>query len=424
MADTPAWNETLGARSEGAVQGQREHARAGHSALQRASEFRRASTAVRVPYRQRLLYWIYYIALAHRGTPVYSATRDAQYADGFYRRRYDRTCEKINRRLERAGPRSGFLEIPSFGHGELEPAEVQRLLRLNVPFVIRDGARDLPAADWSLEYLERVAGSCQVPINDAPDRPEEDRSRPTKAHRYYRFHTGTLSQVVASIRSGGNMRIGVAEDVMHHDGGRLRRDLDIPYWERMSGWEQNQHHWFRSRLFVGKVASAQLILQPPGAFTLWHAEPGDNFFVLVRGEKTWTLAHPYYTAAMRPRVKPTTNYSGSNIDVREPDEVQRQRGFAGYLGVPRARVDLRAGDVLRVPNHWWHTAETHPDHYAIAASIRSEPHPNLVGPGYVALRMLDRQYHAMVKAFQEHGRITDRHIGYPRRSRSETEMRA
>jgi hypothetical protein len=91
-----------------------------------------------------------------------------------------------------------------------------------------------------------VAGTCEVPINEAADRPAEDISRPTKAHHYYDFRTGTLAEVVDSIRKGGNMRLTTAEDVMHHDNGRLRGDLDIPYWERVTGWEQNQHHWLRS----------------------------------------------------------------------------------------------------------------------------------------------------------------------------------
>jgi hypothetical protein len=127
---------------------------------------------------------------------------------------------------------------------------------------------------------------------------------------------------------------------------------------------------------------------------------------------------------MRPRVKKTTNYSGSNIDVRESDDVQRQRGFAGYLNVPKARVRMRAGDVLHVPNHWWHTVETHPDHYSVASTIRVEPGPNLVGLGYVVLRLFDRQYHAIVKAFDEDGRISDKLIGYPRKSRAAAEKSA
>jgi hypothetical protein len=383
-----------------------------------AERFERECTAIRIPFRDRLRYWFYYIALARRGVMVHSALADAQYADSFYRRGYDKYCEKINRRLCRAEAPAGTVEMPSFAHGELELAELQLLVRRNIPFVIRDGARALPAKNWSLDYLEQVAGACSVPINEAGDRPAADTSRPTKADSYYQFRTGKVAEVTAAIRAGGNMRITTAEDVMHHDHGRLRQDLDLPWFERLSGWEDNQRHWLRRRLFVGKIVGAQLLVQPPDAFTLWHAEPGDNFFVLAKGVKTWTLAHPYYTAALRPRVKTTTNYHGSNVDIREPDAALAQRGYAGYLKIPKVRVVLQPGDILRVPNHWWHTVVTHPGDYTMGVSIRAIGPPNLTGPGYVVLRLLDRQYHAMARAFAAEGRIRDAHIGYPRKSRT------
>jgi hypothetical protein len=383
-----------------------------------AAEFVRGCTALRVPGRDRLRYWIYYVALARRGVMVHSASRDAQYADGFWKRGYDKYCGRINRRLCRQPIPATTVEVPSFAHGELRLEDLNLLMRLNVPFVIRGGAQELPIRNWSLEYLEQIAGACSVPINSAGDRPSPDTSAPTKSSHYYDFRTGTLAEVVASIRAGGNMRVSVAEDVMHHDDGRLRRDLDLPYFERVSGWEANQRHWLRGRMFVGKVIGAQLLMQPPGAFTLWHAEPGDNFFVLARGVKTWTLAHPYYTAAMLPRVKTTTNYFGSNIDVRESDDVLRQRGFDGYLRIPKARVVVRPGDVLRVPNHWWHTVVTDASDYVLAVSIRAVSPPNLTGPGFVWLRMLDSQFRAMARDLAVEGRIKDSHIGYPRKSRT------
>lgn len=395
-----------------------EHQQAAPRVKDEAARFRRAMTAVRIPFRDRLRYWIYHLALARRGVMVHSPTHDAQYADGFLKRGYDKYCEKINRRLAARGPQSSFVEIPSFAEGELGPADLRYLLPLNIPFVMRGGARGLPVMDWTLDSLEEAAGPCSVPINEAADRPSEDLSRPTKSHHYYEFRTGTLAEVAASIRSGGTGRISTAEDVMHYAGGRLRRELDLPHWERVSGWEENQRHWLRSRMLVGKVVGAQLMLQPENAFTIWHCEPGGNFFVLSKGVKTWTLAHPYYTAAMRPRVKRTTNYYGCNIDVREPDAVQLQRGFAGYLAIPKVRVHMEPGDVLRVPNHWWHTAVTHPGSYAVAATIRTECMPNLVGPGYMLLRWRDEQFHTLAKDYAREGRIADRHIGYPRRSRT------
>ena len=381
-----------------------------------------ACRSARIPLRMRLAYWVYYFGLAHRGKQLHSKTHDAVYADGFWKRGYDKACARINRRLaQRAGQ---VVEAPRFYRAQLTDADMAYLTKLRIPYVLANGAAGLPVKDWTLDYLDAVGGDCDVPINAAPDAPSDDTSRPTKASRYYDFHTGPLRTVTESIRAGGPLRTTVAEDVMHLNDERLMKDLDIPGWERVTGWARNQHHWLRAKLFVGKIFSAQLIAQPANAFTLWHAEPGDSFFVLVTGEKVWTLAHPVYTAALKPRVKTTTNYTGSNIDIRESDAVQRQRGFDGYLGMPKVRARLEPGDMLRVPNFWWHTVVTAPGSHTIAATMRLEPGPNLVAPAMLLMRLFDKQTHALMKAYQRDGRIYDDLIGYPRKSRAETDATA
>jgi len=383
-----------------------------------ASGFGRQSKGVPIPYRDRARYWFYYLALARRGKMRLSTTRDAQYEDGFWKRGYEKYCQKINDRLARAGTPPDHVGIPSFAEGELQIEDLQLLMHLQVPFLIRDGAQALPVKRWTLDYLEEVAGAAPVPINEAEDQPMADVSRPTKSYRYYDFRTGTLAEVLAGIRAGGNLRTTTAEDVMHHDNGRLRQDLNLPYFERISGWERNQHHWLRSRLMVGRIVGAQLLVQPQNAFTLWHTEPGDNFFVLAKGVKDWALVHPYYTAAMQPRVKSTSNYHGSNIDIRESEDVLRARGFDGYIHIPKVRFQMQPGDMLRIPNHWWHTVVTQPGDSTVGVSIRAIGSANMTCPGYTLLRNLDSQYHAMARAFGQHGRINDGLIGYPRQSRA------
>jgi hypothetical protein len=381
--------------------------------------FQKESRSIRLAWRDRLRYWLYYLGLAHFGRMVYSPKRDSQYEDGFYKRGYDKYCNKLNDALIRSGQGQPVpVEVPSFDHGSVTMADLKYLMSQQIPFGIRGGAAMLPARNWTLDYLERVAGTCTVPINEADDRPSPDKSVPTKAHNYYAFRTGTLAEVITSIRTGGKMRATTAEDVMHHAGSQLRSDLNLPYWEKLSGWERNKRHWLRSRLFAGKVVGAQLLVQPRNAFTLWHAESGDNFFVLATGHKTWWLADPYYTAAMRPRVKTTTNYHGSNIDMRESDDVQRARGFQGYLAIPKVVLRMQPGDMIRVPNHWWHSVMTDPGDYTVAAAIRVNSSINMTGLGYTILRLFDRQYRAMVRAYKIDGRLRDSDIGYPRRSRS------
>ena len=385
------------------------------------AEFRLASRAIRIPFRLRFMYWLYYIALAHRGKSVYSPTQDAQYEPGFFLRGYQKYCALINRRFEKLPPQAKPIEAPAFELDQLTEQDLAFLNKSGIPFVLRGAAKRCGMAKWDLDYLDEVAGDCQVPINSAKDQPSQDQSLPTKSHQYYNFHMGKVSEVTDSIRSGGNLRLTVAEDIMHEKGDRLLKDVDVPYWETLTGWSENQNHWLCSKLYVGKVFSTLLLVQPQDSFSLWHTEPGDALFALSKGSKTWTMAHPHYTAPMLPRIKKTTNYTGSNIDLREPDSILEQRGFRAYLAVPKVAIRIEAGDVLRVPNLWWHTVETHPGDYTVAVTMRIEPGINLVAPGFLCMGLLDKQAKAVAKAYIEDGRISDKLIGQPRKSRSESQ---
>ena len=384
------------------------------------AEFERASRAVRIPFRLRFMYWLYCISLAHRGKPVYSSTLDAQYESGFLLRGYQKYCGLINRRFEQLPPQAQPIDVPAFPSDQLSRQDIAFLTKRRIPFVLRGAAKDSEMSKWDLDYLDQVAGDCKVPINAAKDEPSADPNLPTKSHNYYDFHMGKLREVTDSIRAGGNLRLTVAEDIMHEQGDRLLKDVDVPYWETMTGWDENQFHWLRSKLFVGKVFSTLLLVQPQDSYSLWHTEPGDAFFALSRGSKTWTMAHPLYTAPMLPRIKKTTNYTGSNIDIRESNASLKQRGFGAYLAVPKVAIRIEAGDMLRVPHLWWHTVETHPGDYTVAVTMRIEPGPSLEAPGFLCLGLLDKQAKAAAKAFLKDGRISDKLIGQPRNSRSAT----
>lgn len=374
--------------------------------------------SIPISRHDNFFYWFYYIVLAHYGKLVFSSSKDAVYEKSFAKFGYDKFCEKINKKLiAHEKPEKG--NVPVFRLEELTPDVSDFLMRAQIPFVIRNGAQGLGVLDWDLDLLNDIAGDCDVPINEANNQPSTDYTKPSKAGLYYNFRRGKLSEVIKIIKKGKAMAsVSAAENVLYHADSRLRDDIGITRWEDISGWNRLLAWGIKKKLWIGKIVTAQMLVQPGGAFTLWHMESGDNFFVLSKGCKTWELVHPKYTAAMRPRVKTNTNYIGSNIDFRESDEIQAKRGFNGYVNVPKLSVDLEPGDVLRVPNYWWHTASTENNHHAIAATVRGVSNINLIAPGCMVLSYLDPQSKSLIKSLQTKGRIYDHHIGHPRKSRT------
>ncbi len=376
-----------------------------------ADDFHQQFFSVKIPFSMRFMYWSYYVLLAHKGTLIESSEKDAQYQDGRLKRGYDKYHQKIVDHLNQNYPRQEtFIDIPTFNADEISDEEVQLLMDLRIPFVLKGGANKLKMMDWDLDFFSENFGDCPLPINTAPDKPNDDTKKSNRATNYYDFKLGTVGELVKSIKEGGNLRSIAVEDVMHQQDGRLIEDLDIPMMERKSGWIKNQFSRIKSKLMVGKIASKQLFLQPKYAYTIWHCEPGDNFFLLQSGKKQWTMAHPYHTAAFNPRVKSNTTYHGCSIDVREDQATQDSRDNEAYTRVPKLQFNAQPGDILRLPNYWWHTVETFSDDYSIAVTLRAACVPNLVSGGYLAMRLLDKDYHEMVKRIKNGGRVTDKDI--------------
>lgn len=376
-----------------------------------AQDFYSQLFTVKIPLNWRHCYWAYYVLLAHRGRQIEHADRDAHYADSWIKRGYDKYHKKINDFLCSKYPRTrDYIEAPTFQAGELSDEAVQHLMKLKVPFIIRGGAAHLRMMQWDLSFFAEHFGQCELPINTAPDKPNSDTTKPNRGTNYYDFKLGTVKELVDAIRRGENLRSIAVEDVMHQHDGRLIEDLDISMFERMTGWATMGHKRLHKKFLVGKIASKQLFLQPKYAYTIWHCEPGDNFFLLHSGRKTWTLAHPYHTAAFNPRVKINTTYHGCSIDARESDQVQDSRGNSAYTRIPKVKLVAEPGDILRLPNYWWHTVETVADEYSIAVTLRAPCLPNMVSGGYLAMRILDEEYHEMARRVSRGGRITDRDI--------------
>jgi|SRR5690554_4082186 hypothetical protein len=378
---------------------------------QLAKDFCAKFYAVKIPFHLRFMYWSYYILLAHKGVMVQSADRDPQYRDGKLKRGYDKYHNKIKNHLNKHYPRmESPIEIPTFQAGELSDEEVQILMGLYIPFVVKGGAAQLKMMHWDLDFFADNFGDCELPINTAPDKPDSDAAKANRATNYYDYKIGTVGELIKSVKQGGNMRAAAVSDVMHQQDNRLIKDLDIDMFERMTGWVKNQHHRLKRKLLVGKVVSTQLFLQPKYAYTIWHCEPADNFFLLQSGQKKWTISHPYHSPAFNPRVKTNTTYHGCSIDVREDNSAQDNRGNEAYTRIPKLQVTVEAGDLLRLPNYWWHTVETFAEHHAIAVTLRATCLPNLASVGYLAMRVLDKDYHEMIKRFKNGGRVTDRDV--------------
>ncbi len=86
-----------------------------------------------------------------------------------------------------------------------------------------------------------------------------------------------------------------------------------------------------------------------------HCAPSCNVFYQIEGEKRWTLIHPNYTHLVYPALTSMNEFQGSAVPFPLADEHYKKFPLAFHC--PRYSATLGPGDVLLVPQWWYHSVE-------------------------------------------------------------------
>lgn len=295
---------------------------------------------------------------------------------------------------------------------EATPQRMAELRRAILPVLIKGGAKAWPAMEvFNLEFFEKNYGHIEVPINEEPNVVYEDNGKPVPLSNFYKMKYHTVKDLIDSVRVNGNLSAKAIEDIMHIENNRLIEEYcDIDHIERLSGYAFKKDKGIRKKYPIGKVISQQLFIQPERSHTLWHVEPGDNYFVQVTGRKRWRFVHPWFTPDMYPVVKDHSTYHASRVDGRESNDVITRRGMPLYQYVPKFYAIVEAGDLLFMPNYWWHTVTNIPGSHTLSLTMRTISDPNLISPTWEIMRYLDPNTWRIRKRMLKTGRLFDEDI--------------
>lgn len=109
--------------------------------------------------------------------------------------------------------------------------------------------------------------------------------------------------------------------------------------------------YFDPSLFI----PPRIWIGPKGTLTPLHRDDTDNLFAQVWGQKTFTLAAPHHREALGTwSTAPQGGLDGCDFN---PDAPDYQR-FPQAAGVTFLRVTLEAGDLLFLPEGWFHQVES------------------------------------------------------------------
>ena len=128
-----------------------------------------------------------------------------------------------------------------------------------------------------------------------------------------------------------------------------------------------------------ELISTQVFISSALAYSPLHAAQSGNFFLQIRGRKTWTLVEPRHSLLLfpilaRPALYAVSHYGGWR-EVAD-DHV--------LFAIPRYEVTLQPGDLLYNAPWWWHevTNETDAGDIAIGCAFRHMPPPFRPSPSW------------------------------------------
>lgn len=104
-----------------------------------------------------------------------------------------------------------------------------------------------------------------------------------------------------------------------------------------------------------KFIAPRIWIGPKGTLTPLHRDDTDNLFAQVWGQKSFILAAPHHRPALGTwSTSPKGGLDGCDFN---PDAPDYQR-FPAARDVPFLRVVLQAGDLLFLPEGWFHQVES------------------------------------------------------------------
>lgn len=368
---------------------------------------------VTLPRIPRTAYWLGFGYLSRHGKLASGIPEEHQFKSSLGLDLFRYGEEKLLKYCEKHLPeQSEDIAIHEIDVKEATPEIMAKFRERQLPVLIKGGARDWKAfQEFDLDFFEKNYGDIEVPVHSEPNQVFPDDGKPVPLKNFYQMSYVKMRDLVKSVVSDERYSAKAIEDVMHEKGGSLIKDYcDLDYIHRLSGLNEYRKKWYFKKVPVGYVISKQLFIQSQRSHTLWHTEPGYNYFVAIAGEKNWRVTSPYYSSGLYSVIKDNSTYHVSRVDGREPNDVIARRGFPLYQYMPKYKARVSAGDILVMPPWWWHMVSNEPGSHSISLTFRTIAEPNMHAPMFNYLKWKDPNAKEIRRKVMEHGRLFDEDI--------------
>jgi len=240
-------------------------------------------------------------------------------------------------------PPQAFPEVPgeNFTHAAFKTMS-ERYTR---PVIIRGLFKDVPAINWTPEFLANHLGEERLFVAFADNRigsGSVDASRTI---------TVSVPAVVKNVTNGGNNYLF---------NSNLQYPMDVDLVKQIGLERLDWKPALLIQFFLG--------LSRPGESRVGgsplHCATAPNLNIQLSGEKTWIMIDPKYSGYLRPQLlsDQVAALAGANL---EYGATSRWHNF------PRFESLVRPGDAIYIPSWWWHEVQNIPgEAWQLSLAIR------------------------------------------------------
>lgn len=223
-----------------------------------------------------------------------------------------------------------ILEVEQVPH-DIDPAKFHaEYLTTNKPYLFKGIAKEWSCCQrWSFDFFGENFGKEIALMVEA-----EGLTNLGEKNKQGEFEISDISQIIKDIKNktGRYLRFSPLLDRFP----QLKNDLNLSWLNKMRNPSSIAQGY---QLFIGNGNTV----------TQLHNAMQSNFFIMIKGEKRWTLFDTKFNPVINPpEFKGVYNYS--LVDVDNPDLKQ----YPNFDKIDRYQVLIEEGDVLYVPPFLWH----------------------------------------------------------------------
>lgn len=103
-----------------------------------------------------------------------------------------------------------------------------------------------------------------------------------------------------------------------------------------------------------KINDISAWIGPPGTISGFHRDSGKNMYAQIKGKKMFIICSTKFNKSMYPSSKYMNGAVPSQVDINNFDAEK----FPKFKNVEFKSIILEPGDVLYVPQNWWHYVQS------------------------------------------------------------------